>query len=231
MKIRGLELKNTPRIVGVLTAPIVSRDILIAQRDGAHMVEIRLDSFKKSELDDTDKMVDNFKAYRRHGSPIILTIRKKSEGGMIELTPVERKKLFKALIPYSDAVDIEISSGSLVKDVVAEARKHDKKVIMSFHDFKSTPDDKKLMEVVKKAQKSKADMVKIATNVRTQEDLRSLGRVLLKEEDIIVIGMGKKGVATRTLFPILGSLLTYGTIGASTAPGQLSVKDLKKAFS
>lgn len=231
MKLRGLELKNTPRIAGVLTAPITSRDILIAQRDGAHIVEIRVDSFKKTELDDLQGMVDKFKIFRRQGTPIILTIRKKSEGGEQDLTTLERKKIFKELIPYCDAVDVELSSGVMIKEIIEAARKNDKKVIISYHDFKSTPDDKKLLEIVKKAKKAKADIVKIATLVKTQENLRSLGRILLKTDDLIVIGMGKRGVPTRSLFPILGSLITYGTVTGSTAPGQLSVKELKKAFS
>lgn len=231
MKLRGLELKNTPRIAGVLTYPVTSRDILVAQRDGAHIVEIRVDSFKKNELDDIPGMVDKFKLFRRQGTPIILTIRKRSEGGEQELTPVERKKLFKGLIPYCDAVDIELSSGVMIKEIIEIARKNDKKVIISYHDFKGTPDDKKLLEIVKKAKKAKADIVKLATLVKTQEHLRSLGRILLKTDDLIVIGMGKRGVPTRSLFPMLGSLITYGTVTGSTAPGQLSVKELKKAFS
>lgn len=231
MKLRGLELKNTPRIAGVLTAPILSRDILIAQRDGAHIIELRVDSFPKKELDDLESMVDKFKLFRRQGTPIILTIRKKSEGGILDLTPVERKKIFKELIPYCDAVDIEVSSGIMIKEVVAIARKNDKKVIISHHDFKGTPDDKKLMDIYKKSKKLGADIIKVATLVKTQEDLRALGRLLLKTENLIIIGMGKKGVPTRTLFPLMGSLITYGTVTGSTAPGQLSVKELKKAFS
>jgi 3-dehydroquinate dehydratase-1 len=42
---------------------------------------------------------------------------------------------------------------------------------------------------------------------------------------LIVIGMGDAGVASRVLFPALGSLLTYAAAGTQTAPGQLALDE------
>jgi 3-dehydroquinate dehydratase-1 len=37
--------------------------------------------------------------------------------------------------------------------------------------------------------------------------------------------MGDAGVASRVLFPALGSLLTYASAGTQTAPGQLDLDE------
>ena len=43
---------------------------------------------------------------------------------------------------------------------------------------------------------------------------------------MIVIGMGDRAVATRVLFPALGSLLTYAHAGDATAPGQIPLAEM-----
>jgi 3-dehydroquinate dehydratase-1 len=59
--------------------------------------------------------------------------------------------------------------------------------------------------------------------------VRSLARLLVSTEDIglIAIGMGDRAVATRLLFPALGSLLTYAHAGAATAPGQIPLDEMQ----
>jgi 3-dehydroquinate dehydratase-1 len=60
--------------------------------------------------------------------------------------------------------------------------------------------------------------------------VRSLARLLVDASDIglIAIGMGDAGVATRVLFPALGSLLTYAHGGNATAPGQIPLVEMQQ---
>jgi len=71
-------------------------------------------------------------------------------------------------------------------------------------------------------------VVKIATAVAAPGDVRTLARVLVTTNDVgmIAIGMGDRAVATRVIFPALGSLLTYAHAGDATAPGQIPLAEM-----
>jgi imidazolonepropionase-like amidohydrolase len=81
---------------------------------------------------------------------------------------------------------------------------------------------------VRELRRAGADVVKVAAAVRGPEDVRALARVLVEPAPIgrIVIGMGEAALATRVLFPALGSLVTYAHAGRATAPGQLPLDEL-----
>lgn len=81
-----------------------------------------------------------------------------------------------------------------------------------------------------------ADIVKIAVQARTLDDCLSV--ILLAQElkhlhiPHILIAMGKKGRLSRILTPHVGGTLMFAPIKKSeaTAPGQLTVKELRKAW-
>ncbi|MEE9613487.1 MAG: type I 3-dehydroquinate dehydratase [Thermodesulfobacteriota bacterium] len=237
MKLRGLTLGILPRVAGVVTGNVDGRTVKKALASGADILELRVDTFRDR---DPQRIKEAIKKLSARGIPLILTVRSKKEGGRNDLKDAERLALFSALTPAVHAVDIELGSGRILKDVVACARRHRKKVIVSYHDFRSTPGTKALSEKVRRARAAGADMVKVATLARGQDDLKRLAGLLVDSDDLIVIAMGGYGVASRIFFPILGSLLTYGSImdttvdktmratTASTAPGQLPVSTIKK---
>ena len=75
-------------------------------------------------------------------------------------------------------------------------------------------------------------IIKIATLVTDYDDmpiLASLLKARKKEEKLIVIGMGKKGVLTRLLFPKAGSYIAYVSMKGekNIAPGMITEKDLQ----
>jgi 3-dehydroquinate dehydratase-1 len=47
---------------------------------------------------------------------------------------------------------------------------------------------------------------------------------------LVTLGMGPYGPLTRIVLPAAGSLLTYGSVGRPTAPGQLSVAEIRRLF-
>ena len=123
---------------------------------------------------------------------------------------------------------MEIAS-PIARTAIEAARIAGKLAIASFHDFERTPDARSLAGRVEAGRALGADVVKIAAQVRGAADLRTLARVLVERDDagpgLIVIGMGDAGVASRVLFPALGSLLTYASAGTQTAPGQLALDE------
>ncbi|MBI5588217.1 MAG: type I 3-dehydroquinate dehydratase [Deltaproteobacteria bacterium] len=212
------------RVAGVIVGKVTDSTVKKALRDGADILELRVDTFEDRDPERLKKTIKTI-----HGRlPLLITVRSMKEGGRNPISDKKRVDIFEALMPFADMIDIELSSGGILKNVVSSARRHRKQVIISYHDFKSTPGVKVLREIVKKGIRNGGEIVKVATLVKGPEDLRNLARILSDFNNLIVIGMGEKGAASRVFFPMLGSLLTYGSIAGSTAPGQLTLKDIKK---
>jgi 3-dehydroquinate dehydratase-1 len=164
---------------------------------------------------------------RATGVPLVATIRSTAEGGVASLSDEQRLELFDAVLPQVDAVDVEIRA-SICDTVIAGAHAAGRPVIASLHDFRRTPADDEMLEAIGSAERRGADVTKIAATLEGTHDLERLLRLLLDHRDrrLIVIGMGAGGAATRVLFPLLGSLVTYGFLARASAPGQLSLPDL-----
>ncbi len=111
------------------------------------------------------------------------------------------------------------------------------KIIISHHDFKKTPTLAWMLKTAHEMKKKGADIVKIAVMARSLEDaftVISLAQILQAEKiPHILIGMGKKGILTRIITPFLGGTIMFAPLktSKSTASGQLTVEELKKAWS
>lgn len=194
-----------------------------AKQEGAGIAELRIDLFSSAGPEHVLREIRKFRAF-----PTIATLRSRREGGNWRGGETERLFLFKTVLPQVAAVDIELSSGVILKEVVAAARKAKKTVIVSFHDFKKTPSGSRLASVLAEAKSRGADIVKIAAFARNADDVKRLADFTLanRKKNLIVIAMGKKGTVSRILFPALGSLVTFAHGGRQTAPGQLRCRVL-----
>ncbi len=114
---------------------------------------------------------------------------------------------------------------------------HKSQIIISHHDFKKTPSLNWMLKTAHEMKKKGADIVKIAVMARSLEDtftVISLAQLLQAEKiPHILIAMGKKGVLSRVLTPFLGGTIMFAPLTAkkATASGQLTVSELKKAWS
>ena len=104
-------------------------------------------------------------------------------------------------------------------------------IIVSFHDFKETPTEKLLWQIIERGRFLKADIIKLAVKAKTIDDNLVLFRVLRRAErsavKLIAHCMGEKGRISRIVSPMLGSRIVYAATkkGYITAPGQLLVED------
>lgn len=231
MKIRGVELGGRPRVAAVITGKIDPNTIKKAARDGADLIEVRVDTFGDKEL---GRISESFGALASLASdsplPVILTIRSSREGGEREMTDSARLALFTSLIPFADIVDIELSSARILDRVVAIARRHRKMVLVSHHDFSKTPTAARLSDIAARSRAAGADIVKIAATAKKAADLKRLAALVAGSSDMIVIAMGAGGAVSRVFFPFIGSMVTYASIGKSTAPGQMGLAELRAAI-
>lgn len=189
---------------------------------GMDVAEARIDRFASTDPAHVVATLGHFARL-----PTVATVRSAAEGGAWRGDEGERLELYRAVLGAVGAVDVEASSATIVDDVLAAAHGAGRVVLLSFHDFDGTPSESDLVATVGRARDRGADVVKVATMVHGTDDLRTLARVLCADHGVplVVIGMGSAGVASRLLFPLLGSRLTFASFGASSAPGQVDLVD------
>ncbi|WP_432987117.1 type I 3-dehydroquinate dehydratase [Dactylosporangium sp. CA-233914] len=199
-----------------------------ARAAGVDLAELRIDWHRDTAPAAVLRAIAPFRAA---GLPTLATIRSKAEGGYWQGDEATRLRLFEAVLPGVDAVDVELSASGILPDVISAARAAGKPVIVSYHDFERTPDEAALRATVEAARYAGADVVKISTMVHRTADLKVLAGLLLRYEPMIVIGMGPVGAGTRVFFPLLGSRVTYSAIGGRPAPGQLPFEETVRLLS
>ena len=189
----------------------------------ADMIELRLDL--------VNEPIQAIKAVRLATTkPIIATNRLKTEGGMFQGSERERIELLLKAASFADFVDIELLA-ELRDEFMARVNKP---VIVSYHDFLGMPDEDEMATILENMKKTGAIYAKIAVTPKNLRDnLRILGLLLDADMPLCMIAMGNIGRHLRAVAPLYGSVLTYGFVAKSTAPGQMSLAELilaKKMF-
>jgi 3-dehydroquinate dehydratase / shikimate dehydrogenase len=209
---------STPLLCVTVTAPTMAE--LRRRRDevvDADLVEMRLDSV-------SDPDAAGALAGRRR--PIIVTCRPAWEGGSFKGSEDERRRILgDALTLGAEYVDIE--SRARFDDLVS--RNNGRGIVLSHHDFTGAPAD--LPGLVRAMRSSGAEVVKVAVRTARLSDcvpLLELGAARGPDRNLVLIGMGEFGLATRILAARFGSRWTYA--GADRSIGQLSAEALLRDY-
>lgn len=192
--------------------------VALALRAGVDVAELRVDLFTSVDPAHVLKVAQRFCAI-----PRLITIRSEAEGGRWSGSEEQRLKLYTALMPHAEAVDVELGSRAILDEVIAIAARREVVKVISYHNFDETPSEDFLQDIVQRAKACGADLVKVSVMTRTDADLRRLARFTIDHQSagLISIGMSAHGTVTRALFPALGSRLTYADIGLGRGLGQL----------
>jgi 3-dehydroquinate dehydratase/shikimate dehydrogenase len=100
-------------------------------------------------------------------------------------------------------------------------------ILVSVHDFERTP---VLPRSVRPPAHGGAAAVKVAAQARTIGDSLRLLRLARRSKNLVAVPMGEAGLPARILALREGSALAYAPVGESTAPGQVSLGDLKHLY-
>lgn len=195
-------------------------DVAAAKAAGVAIAELRVDLFAQTSI---NHVVET--ARRLQGLPLLATIRMSEEGGAWTGGEPVRAALFEALLPHVEAIDVELRATETLGALAPKVRAAGKTLVVSHHDFTATPDPSALADIARRAAAAGADIVKIAATIVEEADLAALADLLTSRPtpNLVVIGMGERGLVTRMLFPALGSLFTFAAKGdRASAPGQLS---------
>ncbi|MBN7277113.1 type I 3-dehydroquinate dehydratase [Lactobacillus acetotolerans] len=242
VKIRNIILGEGLPKIAVPNVGETEEDILASAKEIADakpdIMEWRIDYYTDG-IKDNDKLIATAKKLRDAVGelPILVTFRTKNEGGVLELSENSYLDLVQTVIEnrLGDAVDIELfHDEKRIQNLVFDAHRYNVVVIMSNHDFEKVPAKDVIEFRLKKMADLGADVPKLACMPHDANDVLTLLTATSEvhneiENPLITMAMGDIGKVTRIAGQVFGSSLSFGAVGKTSAPGQLSIEDLRNA--
>ena len=231
--------EGAPKIIVSLMGKDIStvKSEALAYREADFdILEWRVDHF--ADVASIDAVLEAARAIRdvRADKPLLFTFRSAKEGGEQALSVENYIALNRAAVDSGlvDMIDLELFTGDeLVKATVEHAHAKNVFVIMSNHDFHKTPAADDIVQRLRKMQELGADIPKIALMPQSKADVLTLLSATLEMQEryadrpIITMSMAKTGVISRLSGEVFGSAATFGAVKKASAPGQISVTDLR----
>lgn len=217
-----------------------------AAKCGADMIEWRADYYLGDIFE--PGLFEKMRQYLGN-IPIMFTYRSSYEGGdgpdtdVLEYVDIIKKA---AILHKPDLIDVEINIFSHLNDaekdsseektdmrkIIGSIKDYGIKVVGSFHDFESTPENDVMEKQFESMHSLGADILKIAVMPKDTDDVRRLISFSTEmndkyDEPIITVSMGHLGAVTRIAGNITGSSVTFAGLKTGTAPGQIDISDIK----
>ena len=159
----------------------------------------------------------------------------------VKAMQIAERRLVRAIEAGARYVDVEIEAPKQMSKRVRNAAHENGTIfIRSYHDFEGTDSLEALKAIVEKCIYHGADMVKIVTTARSQEDVQRVMSLYewfrnevkdLPDGSLIAFCMGEEGRRSRLDCLKYGAPYTYAALSEeeSAAPGQWPAEDLRKA--
>ncbi|AVK61444.1 type I 3-dehydroquinate dehydratase [Lactobacillus sp. CBA3605] len=239
VKLRHLTLgagrpKIAVPITGKTTAEILAAvpAIKAAQPD---LVEWRIDFYEGVTQPDQLTQMGQQLRQALGDLALLTTFRTQGEGGELALSDVAYFKVNATVLAghFTDALDIErYHDEADVKQLVDQAHAQKVVVIMSNHDFDKTPAQADIVERLTSMVAFGADIAKMAVMPQTSNDVLTLLAATNEAhqsltQPVITMSMGDLGKVSRLAGEVFGSCLSFATVGAASAPGQIALDRLR----
>ncbi|EOY06378.1 Dehydroquinate dehydratase / shikimate dehydrogenas, putative isoform 4 [Theobroma cacao] len=232
MESRGGVWKNPTLICVPIMADSIAKmvvDMAKAKASSADLVEIRLDTLNSfNPYEDLKVLI------KECPLPTLFTYRPVWEGGQYDGDEKERLDVLRLAMELgADYIDVELKvAHDFMKSI--DGKKPEKlKVIVSSHNYQSTPSVEELGNLVARIQSTRADIVKIVTTALEITDVARIFQITVHSQvPIIGLVMGERGLISRILCAKFGGYLTFGTLeaGVVSAPGQPTINDLLNLY-
>lgn len=172
------------------------------------------------------------------GTPVLATYRTAAEGGARRLDTgtqdyvARYRELLDARLVA--AVDVETALGdAVVAQVVEAAHEAGAVVVGSSHDTAGTPPADQIVTRLEHMAAVGVDVCKVAVTPHSPDDVLTLlvatrAASQRLDQPLITVAMGPVGVVTRLAGETFGSAATFGTVGPSSAPGQVDAVALRQ---
>lgn len=220
-----------------LTGKTIARDLEVLEKNRKYvdLVELRVDCLEPDER----LLIRRFPELA--GIPVILTLRRDTEGGYFtggegaRISLLSKGLAFAEVDPRRNFAYVDLESYLKVPSLEEVARTFGTKIIRSYHNMQGVDED--LVGRIRGLNRAGDELVKIAVRPRSMEDLLRIFRAARETMDMekILVGMGHLGTATRILVEQMGSLMTYASVKGEpdmplAAPGQLAPQELVELY-
>lgn len=193
-------------------------------QDGVKFVELRLDYLRKDP--------QLYRLLPNRPSACLVTVRRKSDGGMWRGTEEERLKLLRSVIAEGvEYVDLEIDVASSIPRFGKTKR------VVSYHNMEETPED---LDAIRNEmlEKCDPDIIKIAVTPKSIDDVFRLVDFMKRANSnhpkvrTLAISMTEFGFFTRVLGKKFGAPYTYASFSKKRvmAPGLPYYKELRDEY-
>jgi 3-dehydroquinate dehydratase-1 len=243
LQIRGVLIGGThpliclPLVAGTKEELIGQASILVEL--APDLLEWRVDGF--TGVEDVTKSLAALSELRSiiGEIPLIFTCRIDQEGGMRIISQEKRLELIVAAIAsgHIDLVDIELCNGQEFIDAVKmHTQARHVALILSYHNFKETPDETFIYDKLLAAYEAGADIPKLAVMPKDYADVLTLfnatnrARNSAIEAPLVTMSMGVQGAVTRLAGGLFGSDITFAVGKASSAPGQIPIAEMRSGM-
>ncbi len=186
-------------------------------RKGADILEFRVDGLENPNLKDITQTITEI------NFPMIITNRIESEGGSFKGSEDERINILKGCADLVEYVDVELRTDDIY---IEELKDYNAKLIVSYHDFKKTPELNEIYYIVEK-EKEMGDIAKVAFMPNNLDDTLKVLAILSHYKDTIAISMSDLGSYTRVMASKFNSPITFAAGRDVTAPGQIDIETMK----
>jgi 3-dehydroquinate dehydratase/shikimate dehydrogenase len=234
---------NICAVVAAPTAAQALRALKRALRE-SHTVEVRLDWLRnRGEIENVIRhLLKRQLPLMRHlprmrhlpgaskRACLIATLRRRGGGGRYTGSVGEQIVwLEKAARAGCAWCDLEIESAAKVgRGAIQSLRRAGARVMISYHDFHRTP--ARPEAVVRRLARFGGDAVKIAAQSNNLADAVKLLATARRRKNLVAVPMGEAGLPARVLALREGSALAYAAVTDSTAPGQLTVSEMRDLY-
>lgn len=184
---------------------------------GADVLEFRIDALNNPNFKDISYAVDEL------NFPMIITNRIQSEGGFFKGSEEERVELLKQCSNLVDYIDVELQTDD---EDIKQISEGSAKTIISYHDFKKTPELEEIYYIVEK-EKELGDIAKVAFMPNDLDDTLKILAILSHYDDTIAISMSELGSYTRVMASKFDSPITFAAGRDVTASGQIDIETMK----
>jgi 3-dehydroquinate dehydratase-1 len=230
----------------LLCTPLVgrTRERLLAEatvvlRQKPDLVEWRVDFFEA--IGDTDAVIETARALRGvvGKRPVIFTRRAESGGGeRTVLGDAAVVALYGAVAASGlvDFVDFESDNDpELLRQVRASTRRHEVRLILSYHNLSYTPGLEYLVDRFLEAERLGADVAMVQVMPRNRADVLRLLAATAEADDkvripLISMSVGPLGSVSRMVGGLFGSWLSFAVGESASAPGQIPIGDLVTVY-
>ena len=221
-------------VTGVTKEEILSQ-ALATKEAGPDLVEWRVDFYEKMKekaaveemLKELSKVLENI--------PLLFTLRTDREGSSTHVETKEYEEILchAASCAQTDLIDVEIMPDqSCAAEIIAAAHNYGTPVIGSNHHFEGTPANEEIDRIFSCMEKVGADILKMAVMPADCRDVvRMMERTQAWQEKtdrpLITMSMGALGCVSRMCGELTGSSVTFASVTAASAPGQINMASLK----